>query len=95
MHGFEPPPKPKSRQEFLFRTELATTGAEACHGVTFILAFFVTLIYLAVGLFSEAMWILAFNLLFNGYPVMLQRANRWRIQQVRASTRQGDEYHAA
>jgi hypothetical protein len=32
------------------------------------------------------MWIFAFNLLLNGYPVMLQRVNRWRVQQVRAST---------
>jgi hypothetical protein len=84
MHGFEPPPKLKNRQEFLVRTEHTARGAEICHGATFILAFFVALICLAVGRISEALWILAFNLVLNGYPVMLQRVHRWRIQQVRA-----------
>lgn len=83
MHGFEPPPKLKNRQEFLDRTEHAAKGAEICHGATFILAFFVALIFLAVGRISEALWILAFNLVLNGYPVMLQRVHRWRLQQVR------------
>jgi hypothetical protein len=32
------------------------------------------------------MWIVAFNVLLNGYPVMLQRANRWRVQQIRAGS---------
>ncbi len=88
LNGFEPPPKPKNRQDLLDRTELTTKGAEVCHGATFILVFPVALFCLAVGRFFEAMWIFAFNLLLNGYPVMLQRANRWRVQQVRASTRQ-------
>jgi hypothetical protein len=88
LNGFEPPPKPKNREELLDRTELTTMGAEVCHGATFILAFLVALFCLAVGRFSEAAWILAFNLLLNGYPVMLQRANRCRVQRVRASTRQ-------
>lgn len=88
LNGFEPPPQAKTRQELLDRTELATMGAEACHGATFILVFLVALFCLAVGRFSEAVWILAFNVLLNGYPVMLQRVNRWRVQQVRASTRQ-------
>ena len=88
LNGFEPPPKPKNRQELLVRIELATKGAEVCHGATFILALLVALLLLAVGQFPEAVWIVAFNVLLNGYPVMLQRANRWRVQQVRASTRQ-------
>jgi len=32
--------------------------------------------YLAVGRIPEVGWILGFNLVLNGYPVMLQRANR-------------------
>lgn len=84
MHGFEPPPKLKNRQEFLDHTEHLARGAEICHGATFIFASFVALIYLAVGRFSEVLWILAFNVVLNGYPVMLQRVHRWRIQQVRA-----------
>ena len=84
MWGLEPPPKPKSRQELLERTESTTKDAEVGHGVTFILVLFIALIFLAVGKFSEAVWVFAFNLLLNGYPVMLQRVNRWRVQQVRA-----------
>jgi hypothetical protein len=90
MHGWKPPPKPRNRQEFLDRTESATIGAEVCHGATFILASLIALLLLFVGQFAEAMWIVAFNVLLNGYPVMLQRVNRWRVQRARASTRQGD-----
>jgi hypothetical protein len=86
----EPPTKPKSREELLDRIELSTKGAEVCHGATFVLAFLVALFLLAVRRFPEAMWIVAFNVLLNGYPVMLQRVNRWRVQQIRASSRQGD-----
>lgn len=90
MHGWKPPPKPTNRQELLDRIEASTRGAEACHGATFLLASFVALFLLAVGQFREAAWIAAFNVVLNGYPVMLQRANRWRVQQVCASTRHGD-----
>jgi hypothetical protein len=83
----EPLPRPKDRQELLDRTELSTQGAEVCHGATLLLSVFVALCCLAVGAFSEALWILGFTLLLNGYPVMLQRANRWRVQQVRGSMR--------
>ena len=86
----EPPPKPKNREELLVRIELSTKGAEVCHGATFILAFLVALLLLAVGQSPEAMWIVAFNVLLNGYPVMLQRVNRRRVQQIRTSTRQRD-----
>jgi Glycosyl-4,4'-diaponeurosporenoate acyltransferase len=80
--GFEPPLKPMNRHEFLFRTELTTKGAEICHGATFILAFSVALFCLSVGWVSAAVWILVFNMALNGYPVMLQRSNRWRIHQI-------------
>lgn len=84
----EPPPKPNSREELLDRIELTTKGAEVCHGATFTLALFVALFLLAAGAFSAAAWVFAFNMLLNGYPVMLQRVNRWRVQRVRASMRQ-------
>jgi hypothetical protein len=83
--GIEPPPKPKNRHEFLYRTELTTKSAEICHGATFILALSVALFCLAVGQISAAVWILVFNMALNGYPVMLQRSNRWRIHQIRAN----------
>jgi hypothetical protein len=80
--SWEPPPKPRNRQELLDRIEYATRAAEVIHGATFILGFLVALFLLAVGQFREAVWIVAFNVLLNGYPVMLQRANRWRVQQI-------------
>jgi hypothetical protein len=90
MHGWKPPLKPRNRQELLDRIESATIGAEVCHGATFILASLVALFLLVVGQFPETVWIVGYNVLLNGYPVMLQRANRGRVQQIRASTRQGD-----
>lgn len=90
MIGWEPPPKPKNREELFVRIEVSTMGAEVSHGATFVLTSLVALLLLAVGRFPEAAWIVAFNVLLNGYPVMLQRANRWRVQQIRASTRHGD-----
>ena len=82
--GNKPPPMMKTRKELLEFTEQAARGAEICHLATFALASLVMLIYLSVGNISAAAWILAFNLLLNGYPVMLQRTHRWRIQQIRA-----------
>ena len=87
--GFEPPPKPSHRHEFLDRTELATKGAEICHALTFVLASSVALICLAVGSTPAAVWILVFNVALNGYPVMLQRSNRRRIHPLRVSHSSG------
>jgi hypothetical protein len=83
LGGFVPPPKAKNRQELLDRTEETARGAEICHAATFALASLVLLIFLAVGKIAATLWILAFNVLLNGYPVMLQRTHRWRIQQIR------------
>jgi Glycosyl-4,4'-diaponeurosporenoate acyltransferase len=90
MHGLKPPPKPRNRRELLDRIESSTIGAEVCHGATFIFALLVALFFLAVGQAPEAAWIVAYNMLLNGYPVMLQRDNRWRVQQIRASTHNRD-----
>jgi len=87
LHGLELPPKPKNREDFLIRVELSTKGAEVCHGATFVLALCVSLLCLATEWKSAAIWILVFNVALNGYPVMLQRSNRWRIQQVWAVSR--------
>lgn len=82
MNGMEPPSKPANRQALLDRTELSTKGAEVCHGATFLLAFFVAMFLLAAGQAAEAAWLLALNVLLNGYPIMLQRVNRRRVQQI-------------
>jgi hypothetical protein len=83
LNGFDPPEKLKTSQESLDRAELTMRNAEVCHGALFILMFPVALCFLAVGRIPEVFWILGFNLLLHGYPVMLQRVNRLRIQQVR------------
>jgi hypothetical protein len=80
--GLEPPPKAGSRHELLHRVELLTKGAEACHGAAFLFALSWALFCLAIGGAPAAVWILAFNIALNGYPVMLQRSNRWRLQQM-------------
>jgi len=85
LMGFAPSPKPTSRRELLDRTELTTKGAEICHGATFVLALSISLVCVAVDQISAAVWILVFNIALNGYPVMLQRSNRWRIHQIRAN----------
>ena len=85
LNGFDPPPTLRNRREFLDRTELTAKGAEICHAWTFVVALLVALFCLAIGRQSLAFWILGLNLLFNGYPFMLQRTHRWRIQKVRAN----------
>lgn len=82
--GLERLPKLASRHALLERIELWTKGAEICHVAAFVFAFFVALFSLAVGGTTLAIWILAFNLALNAYPVMLQRSVRWRVQQARA-----------
>lgn len=84
--GVAPPPTPTKRHDFLNYTEAITKGAEICHGATFVLAFSIALLCLAVGRLSVAVWIFVFNMMLNGYPVMLQRSNRWRLHQLRATS---------
>lgn len=90
IHGFKPPEPPKNREEFMIRIELGMKGAEICHALTFILASGVAACYVAVGQSPVAVWIAVFNVLLNLYPVLLQRSNRWRMQEARAATSAGN-----
>ena len=94
MHGSEPPPRLSNRQDLLDRTAQDTKIAEVCHGATFIVVNLFVLFYLVVGRFSDGLWSLAFNVLLNGYAVMAQRVNRWRVQEARASMRQENLTHS-
>ena len=85
VHGMKLPPKPKNRVEFMHQIELGMKAAEICHAATFVLASCIALVYVAGGQRFVAIWITVFNVLLNAYPAMLQRSNRWRMQQVRAS----------
>ncbi len=82
--GLEPPKGLVHRQEVLDRAEFLTTGAEISHFGAFLFASLVSVFCLVVGWRSAAAWTLALNVALNGYPILLQRSNRWRLQAIRA-----------
>lgn len=84
INGFDVPPKATNRRDLLNRTDLSAQGAEICHLATFVGASLIALLPLAAGNISVAVWIVVLNVVLNGYPVMLQRCHRWRIQRIRA-----------
>jgi hypothetical protein len=84
MVGLEAPEGQTTRRNQMERIELLTKGAEVVHGAAFVFAASMALLCVAIGGVPAAVWIAAFNLGLNGYPVMLQRSNRWRLQQIRA-----------
>ena len=84
--GVQLPPRPKGRNEFLDFIDGATKGAEMSHWPTFVLATLVALGCLVGGRAEAATWVFAFNVALNGYPIMLQRSNRWRLQKARGSS---------
>jgi hypothetical protein len=55
--------------------------AEASHTILLVATFGVAALEAAVGNWSAAAWVAVFNLLLNGYPVMLQRYNRALLRQ--------------
>lgn len=81
--GVVPPPRPTGRADFLKSIELSTHGAEICHWPTFIIASGVSILCVVLGRKSLALWIMAFNVILNAYPIMLQRTNRWRLHSIR------------
>jgi hypothetical protein len=85
--GVVPPPNPTNRSDFVDRIEHSTQGAEISHWPTLVLASGIALLCLVAGRGSVAAWILVFNVLLNAYPIMLQRLNRWRLQEIRANPR--------
>jgi hypothetical protein len=50
--------------------------AEASHLILLVLTLGLVAVEAARGWWTSALWVLVFNLLVNGYPVMLQRYNR-------------------
>jgi hypothetical protein len=58
--------------------------ADVAHALAFLAAGACAGAALALGWLDAAVWILLFNFLFNGYPVILQRYNRLRLQRVTA-----------
>jgi hypothetical protein len=59
--------------------EKETRKAETGHLLVFIIILFFVGYAFAEGWLATAGWLLLFNILFNGYPVMLQRYNRQKL----------------
>ena len=53
--------------------------AEASHTILLVLTLGIVAVEAARGWWRAALWVFVFNLLVNGYPVMLQRYNRIRL----------------
>ena len=81
--GWQLPGGAASRHSVLERIELMSKGAEVCHGASFVFASSIAVLCLAFGSTVTGVWILAFNVVLNAYPIMLQRSIRWRVRQAR------------
>ncbi|NOX60500.1 MAG: hypothetical protein GXP42_00900 [Chloroflexi bacterium] len=62
--------------------ERAMIDAETAHLMIFIIVGMIMLYALAQAWWDAAAWLFLFNMLFNGYPVMVQRYNRMRICRI-------------
>jgi hypothetical protein len=62
--------------------ENETRSAEAGHGIIFLLMLGLTLYALARGWWDAVGWLMLFNIIFNAYPVLLQRYNRIRLIRI-------------
>jgi hypothetical protein len=69
--------------ESLARLDAAMRNAEASHALLFVAVLPVVVHALARGWWAAAAWTLAFDVLLNGYPVILQRYNRGRLEAAR------------
>jgi hypothetical protein len=56
--------------------------AEAGHATIFMLMLVFIVYALTRRWFDAALWLLAFSVIINGYPVMLQRYNRIKLQEL-------------
>lgn len=57
--------------------------AETSHAAIFLVILLPIGYALIRGWFDAAAWLLLFNILFNGYPVMLQRYNRMKLEELK------------
>jgi hypothetical protein len=80
--AFNPDFRWTGRQTGLAAWKQTTCDAETAHALVFVLVLLITGYVAGKGWLSTAGWLLLFNILINGYPVMLQRLNRARIEMV-------------
>jgi len=69
----------------LVRLDASMRTAEASHAISFVVTIGVVGFALVEGWWGGAAWMLAFDVVVNGYPVMLQRYNRVRLAAARAA----------
>lgn len=67
----------------LARLDAAMRNAEATHAVLFVATLTAVVHALARRRWAAAVWILGFDIVINGYPVVLQRYNRARLTTAR------------
>ena len=72
----------KKRLDTLLDYEKQTRISEASHALAFLLVGLFTLYVFWTEAPQAILWLLVFNVLLNGYPVMLQRHNRPRLQRI-------------
>ena len=65
----------------------AMDGAEVAHALAFMVAATLAAGAIFLRWFDAAGWLTFFNVLFNGYPVMLQRYNRMRLDPLQRAGR--------
>ena len=61
-------------------------SSEAAHALVFVTVGAFVVVALVMNWLDAAVWLMLCNVLFNGYPVMLQRYNRRRLQRVLMQT---------
>ncbi len=70
------------RQGGLAAWKQVTLDAETAHALVFVLILLFTGYVVGKGWVDTSGWLLLFNIPINGYPVLLQRYNRTRIEEV-------------
>ena len=74
---------PKVKTTFaLQQLDAEMRKAEAGHVIIFMMVLVVAIYALLQGWLDAVGWMLAFNIVINGYPIMLQRYNRIKLQQL-------------
>ena len=79
---FNPELHLKEGRSGLVKLEQATRDAEQAHALIYIIVSGFTLYALFRRWWMVAFWYFVFNMLLNGYPVMVQRYNRDRINRI-------------
>jgi len=84
VHGAAPFPRYRPEAGGLARLATDTYGPEAAHAVIFLIVLVVAADALRRGWWDTALWLTAFNIALNAYPVCSMRHVRARIEAARS-----------